>query len=84
MKIVEITEDKITKMSECVEEMLRIGGKLMSCIDELDTGSYGERNYGMRGGNYGNRMGYRDDEWDDIPMSRMGERRMRNRYGRFM
>lgn len=84
MKIIEVSESKIDKMSGCVEEMLLIGGKLMQCLEELDSESYGERNtYGMRGGH----MGYRDDEWAEEPpvMSRYGERgRRRNRFGRYV
>lgn len=80
MKIVEITDDKIGMMTECVEKMLRYGGKIMSCLEELEGGEqYGERgSYGMRGGS----MGYRGDEWEETPpvMSRYGERRGRGRY----
>lgn len=76
MKIIEISDKKLDKMTECVEDMLLIGGKLMQCLNELDGEHYGERNYGMRGG----RMGYRDDEWEEMPTSRYGERRIRGRY----
>lgn len=84
MKIIEISENKLCKMSECVEDMLLMGGKLMQCLEEIGGESYGERNtYGMRSG-YGS-MGYREDDDDMYPvMSRYGERRRRNRYGRFV
>lgn len=84
MKIIETTDSKVGKMSECVEDILLAGGRLMQCLEELDCEGYGERNtYGMRGGG---RMGYREDDWGAEPpvISRYGERRMRNRYGRFV
>ena len=69
MKIIEVTETKLEKMSGCVEEMLRIGGKLMSCIEEMEEGE-----------KYGNRMGYRENEmYEDMPQM-MGERYV-ERYG---
>lgn len=99
MKIIEVSESKIGKMSDCVEEMLKIGGRLMSCLEELEGGGYGERDtygmtgeygmnddYGMRGGSgrYANRMGYRDEDGWPV-MSRYGERgRRRNRLGQFV
>jgi len=68
MRIIEITENKVDKMSTLAEEMLTIGGKLMSCIEQLSDESYGER-----------RREYHDE--DDY---RMGERRsMRGRYSRY-
>lgn len=81
MKIVQVTEDKIGTMSECAEKMLHYGGKLMSCIEELESGGqYGERSYSR----YGNRYGNREWEEEDEP-SRYGNRgRMRDRYGRYM
>lgn len=65
------------KMADMMSEMLRIGGRLMTCIEEMEEDdSYGERRYygsregmGMRdGGRYGNR-------WDDP--NEMWERRGR-------
>ena len=86
MKIIKITEDKKEKMSDYAEKMLRYGGKLMQCIEELDEGHMGERNDD-------------DEDWDDDDMgyryggmgerrymrreSGMGERRSR-RTGRFI
>lgn len=85
MKVIKIEEHKVDKLSEYAEKMLKYGGKLMSCIEELSEGGYGERDddddddwedMGMReqggnyGGNYGNRGGY-------------GERRSR-RTGRYI
>ena len=64
MKIIEVKSDKLEKMSCMVEEMLSIGGKLMSCIDSLEHSEmYGERN-SMRGGRYA------EPEDDDYPRKR--------------
>lgn len=69
MYMVEITEDKLSNLAENAEKMLRYGGKVMQCIDEMQGSRMGERNY--RGdyrndyrGNYrdGYRGGYRDDD----------------------
>jgi hypothetical protein len=67
MRIIEITENKVDKMSSLVEEMLSIGGKLMTCIEHLDE-SYGER-----------RREYPED--DEYRMGE--RRGMRGRYSRY-
>lgn len=70
MKIIKITESKKEKMADYAEKMLRYGGKLMQCLDELDEGSMGERDDD-------------DEDWDDEDMmgyrngGGMGERRYR-------
>lgn len=76
--MIEISESKVGKMADYAEKMLRYGGKLMQCIDELEGNEFGERS-----GSYGNRygggdMGYRhDDEEMRMGMrSRMGYRDM--------
>lgn len=85
MKIIKIEEGKVDKMSDYAEKMLKYGGKLMSCIEELSEGGYGERDdedddfddddMGMRENyNRGNNRGYRED---------MGMRRSR-RTGRYI
>lgn len=85
MRIIRIEEHKVDKMSDYAEKMLKYGGKLMSCIEELSEGGYGERDdddeedddddMGMREGYRGRgRSGYRDE---------MGMRRSR-RTGRYM
>jgi hypothetical protein len=85
MKIIKIEEGKVDKMSEYAEKMLKYGGKLMSCIEELSEGGYGERDdedddfddddMGMRENyNRGNNRSYRED---------MGMRRSR-RTGRYI
>lgn len=79
-----ITESKRDKMADLVEDMLMAGGRLMSCLEELEEEPrMNERRYrngmgmrdgmGMRsGGHYSDRYGNRDydEPW-------MGERRMR-------
>ena len=90
MYMIQIEEHKLDKMSEYAEKMLKYGGKLMSCIEEMSE----ESGMGHRGGSYGiryddemgerGRYGMRDDEdWDENEM--MGERRRRSRRtGRYM
>ena len=74
MRVIEITEDKVSKLSENIEKGLRYLGKAMQCIEEMEGGQeYGER-YGERYGEseyriperggqefsrYGSRYGYR-------------------------
>lgn len=67
MTIIEITEDKLEGLCENAEKMLRYGGKVMSCLDELKRGKYGERNrmpdYRGRGGRGGMRE---HEDYDDM------------------
>lgn len=76
--VIEITESKYDKLVDNAEKMLRYGGKVMQCLDELcEDSHYGERmprrygNIGMRneeggGGRYGRGMGMREHEdWED-------------------
>lgn len=95
--IVEITEKKVEKLSEHIEQGLRHLGKAMSCVEEwMSESGMGERSNGY-GNRYGNRyedmgsrggdgnrggMNYRDeDEWEEEQM--MGERRRRRSNGRY-
>lgn len=87
--IIEITEDKHEKLSENMEKVLKYGGKVMQCIEEMKEESMGHRGgsmgrrYGDMGerDNYGNRGGYgRRDDDDDDPM---GERRRRRSNGQY-
>lgn len=52
--LIEISESKVSKMSEYAEDALHAMGRLMSCISSLENGGYGERS---EGGRYGNRYG---------------------------
>lgn len=87
MKIIEITDSKIEKMSDLVEDVLLAGGELMHCLTKMSDEMYGERGGGNRqSGRYGDMYGNREREWesdDDMgyrsPM--YGERR---RYTRRM
>ena len=98
MYMIQIEEHKLDKMSEYAEKMLKYGGKLMSCIEEMSEesgmgqrgGRYGG-DYGSRYSDYGSRgsMGYRDDEeWDDddemMGQRRGGRGRRRDSRGRYM
>lgn len=75
MKIIEVKTDKISKMSNMVEDMLMIGGDLMHCMEELKESSmYGERGMRMKDSRYG-KMERPED--DDEPMY---ERRGRRNY----
>ena len=87
-KVIEITEKKMQKMSDLVEDMLLAGGELMHCLTKMEEEMYGERS---RGGdryriNYRNYYGERDDDRDydrddDMSGGMMGERK---RYTRRM
>lgn len=71
--MIEIEDSKVEKMSDYAEKMLKYGGKLMQCIEEIseNRGGMGQRyedddyddeydDMGQRGGysGYGNRGGY--------------------------
>lgn len=58
MKIMEVTEKKVGKMSDMLEEMLTIGGKLMSCIKDIEEGGHDE-DYGER-----RNMRHEDSDYD--------------------
>lgn len=83
--MIEIEREKQTEMAECAEKILKYGGKLMQCIEELgedeQNGRIGSRmgyRQGVRGtGPYGRRMGYREempDYREDIKPGMMGYR----------
>lgn len=67
MYMIEISDSKVDKMSEYVEDMLWAGGELMHCLEKAK----GDSGYGERGSSYNSRYGNRYDE--------MSERR--GRYG---
>lgn len=75
MRIIKITESKKEKMSDYAEKMLRYGGKLMQCLEELDEGSMGERDDDDPDDwNDDDDMGYRNG-------GSMGQRRYRREGG---
>lgn len=74
MRIIKITESKKEKMTDYAEKMLKYGGKLMQCLEELEEGGMGERDEDD------------DDDYDDDDMGYrngggMGERRYRREGG---
>lgn len=57
MRMIKISDDKKTEMSELVEKMLHYGGKLMTCLEGLEDED-----------TMGQRMGMRDWDEDDDDM----------------
>lgn len=92
MYMIEITDGKLNKMSEYVEDMLWAGGELMYCLEKMkgEHGGYGHRDYESRYGDVSERtmrkngrMNYRDHEdWADDDDD-MNERRRRRANGRY-
>lgn len=85
MRVIRIESGTKEKMSEYAEKMLKYGGKLMQCIEEMGEDGYGDRDdddwdddeeMGYRDGGMGERRYMRRE-------SGMGERRSR-RTGRFI
>ena len=84
MYMIEIEEGKIDKMSELAESMLRIGGQLMSCIEELSS----DDDYGERRDRERDRRRDWDEDRDDRDLYRNGYNERRGvrgtgRYSRF-
>lgn len=85
--MIEITEDKVEKVSEHIEKALKYMGKAMQCIemmmDEGEMGEQGERGGGSSGSrsrrSYGGRSMYgsriEDVDEDDGFEERRGRRR---------
>lgn len=96
--LIEITEKKVEKLSDHIEESLRHLGKAMQCVDEWMSGEMHERggmNYRDNDGygRYGNSGGMNERypyegrhvnyrEHDD--WEEMNERRRRDSRGRYM
>lgn len=63
MTVIEISDSKVEKMSEYVEDMLWAGGELMHCLEKIkeesDMGSRGGYREGRGGGSMGSRYGMR-------------------------
>lgn len=80
MKIIKITEHKKDKMANYANKMIRYGGKLIECIEELEEDDMGERD---EDDDDDDDEGYRNDTYRRG--GDMGERRRRSRKtGRFM
>lgn len=65
--IIEIQSDKVDKMNEYAEHILRYGGKLMQCLEDMNGGEYKER-YGWD--SYDERRGRRRYNMEDDRRSR--------------
>ena len=73
--IIEIKEDKLQNLSEYTEKVLKYGGKLMQCLEELEEGKskyneYRGTDYERGDIDYRGGMRYRSgqkDRWDDEP-----------------
>ena len=59
--IIEIQSDKVDKMNEYAELILRYGGKQMQCLEEMEGGEYKER-YGWDDERRGRRRYNMEDE----------------------
>ena len=71
MMIIEVTDDKLEKMSTCVEEILKKGGKLMQVLEELNSSNYHTKKH----------MGdYDDRDEGDYYMPRRSRKPDYNRY----
>ena len=46
--IIEIQENKLENLTEYAEKMLRYGGKLMSCLEEIGRSKNYNEKYGRR------------------------------------
>lgn len=99
MRIIEIKEDKLEKMGELTEKVLKYGGKLMSCISEIGdehgmSFKHGEEDMDEREyGRYHNRLNksryypmgrYGMRDEDEHDWEEMHERRRRDSRGRYM
>lgn len=73
MYMIEISDSKVDKMSEYVEDMLWAGGELMHCIEKMK----GEHGYGEREGYSHEGRSYRKD----MMGSRYGMRSRYDSYG---
>ena len=69
--MIEIEDSKVERMSGYAEKMLKYGGKLMQCIEELSEGS----GMGQRDDGYGNRGGYGGGYGNRYGGGSMGQRR---------
>ena len=83
--IIQITEEKLDEMSEAVDDMLHIGGRLMSCLETMRSKGAEGSEMGYRRG----RMNYREDRqhdrWRDDDQNWYSDRtRERGMDGRYM
>lgn len=57
--IIEIQDSKLQHLSEYAEKVLHYGGKMMQCLEELETKSKYNEYHGQ------DRKRYEKDRWDD-------------------
>ena len=74
MKIIKITQKNKEKLTDCIEKMLKYGGKAMQQLEELDDDDMGERDDDD------------PDDWDEdddvaYRYGGMGQRRYRREGG---
>lgn len=78
MRIIEITENKVDKLADHIEDALSCMGKAMHCVEELREDAMNERRgYRREEGIYGERRGNMRMREDDEYM--IGERRVYRR-----
>lgn len=83
--MIQICEEDIEELAEEMDGMLHVGGRIMSCIEQLREGSE-KSSYGRRmGDGYGRRSyGRRREEDTEENDTMYGNRRSRDAYGRYM
>lgn len=64
MRVLEIKEEKVDKLSKMCEKLLRLSGKMMTCLEEMNNVSYSEE----------------EDDDDMDMRSRYGRMSKRGRY----
>lgn len=97
MYMIEVTEDKVSKLSDHIEKGLHHLGRAMSCVEQMMGSEYGDRGgmyYRDEGkyGRYSKHIGMRDDYGyrgsmgykDDEDEWEMNERRRRDSRGRYI
>ena len=72
--IIEIQDSKMQHLTDYAEKVLKYGGKLMQCIEELESGSKSKYNE-YYGTDYRGGMRYREGEY-----RRQDDDRYPNRY----
>ena len=58
--IIEIQDTKLENLSECAEKVLRYGGKLMQCLEEIEGKSKYNEYYG-----HDRKQRREKDRWDE-------------------
>lgn len=77
--IIEIQDSKMQHLTDYAEKVLKYGGKLMQCIEELENGSKSKYNE-YYGTDYRGGMNYRGGESKRYERERYDDDRYPNRY----